>query len=441
VEVLNTFGADVTINNISTSMAEFSIVDGTCTGALPRTLINAEACTIGVEFLSGAPGWWEDDLIIETDQGNFTVLLQGEAYEEGAQEPDPEQQWPEPSINSTTPLAFPTIGHAMDGFQMDYADEFTFTVPFAQEVALFVDSQGGDTYGELFDSSGNLIALNDDYMEMDFRIFAFLEAGEYTLRVRGYGNDAVGPYTVTIDNNDDSSYGSGSNLVDYQGPSYTAGIADGTGAFDLSEVPDAWQGSYGSTQVSHTIFFIEPASLFEAHEGSEIAALIVPGYAQSLNLGDSGSFSDRSSELAASMAGVDPLALPLMTDSGYQIHVAYYNAPSETALVGAFANWSYDGPPAEEYLIGGKDDTRIWLEVGMPDLVFGRDLELDLELRNDMLELRVDYADPDRIYEIDVSTDGWTTTHQPLASEHMGVTLMDYGSYPVSGGDIQLSIR
>lgn len=90
-----------------------------------------------------------------------------------------------------------TAGNLHNGSDVDY---FVFTLTSTTSVT--VRSTGGiDTFGYLFNSSGALLAANDDSSSSDlnFTMTAKLAAGTYYVRVQGYSSAVTGNYTLRVE--------------------------------------------------------------------------------------------------------------------------------------------------------------------------------------------------------------------------------------------------
>ena len=56
-----------------------------------------------------------------------------------------------------------------------------------------------DTYGYIEDSSGNVLAEDDDGgADRNFRVSALVEPGTYYIRVRGFSTSSTGAYALTL---------------------------------------------------------------------------------------------------------------------------------------------------------------------------------------------------------------------------------------------------
>jgi hypothetical protein len=90
----------------------------------------------------------------------------------------------------------PTGGTPVSGKIELPGDQDMFTFTLFQPGALTVGTTGGmDTFGELFDSTGGLIASNNDSVGKNFFLGRVLDAGTYYVRVRGF-NNAKGLYSL-----------------------------------------------------------------------------------------------------------------------------------------------------------------------------------------------------------------------------------------------------
>lgn len=80
--------------------------------------------------------------------------------------------------------------------------EFVFIVEDDQEVVVYLESDF-DSVGEIRDEDGNLIAMNDDFYDLDFFINVHLEPGVYVIYVGGYEDEEGGDFTLYLE--DDTS--------------------------------------------------------------------------------------------------------------------------------------------------------------------------------------------------------------------------------------------
>ncbi len=79
-------------------------------------------------------------------------------------------------------------------------DYFRLSVT-GQTIDLAIGSHGGtDTYGQLLDSSGLVLAENDDRFSSppDFFVLAQVAPGTYYLKVRGANSNTTGTYSLTV---------------------------------------------------------------------------------------------------------------------------------------------------------------------------------------------------------------------------------------------------
>ena len=109
------------------------------------------------------------------------------------------------------------LNHAVNGRLERGGDKDVFKIVLPSSGRLAIGTAGNtDTYGELLDSSGNVIAQNDDKDSNDrnFRIIAQnLAAGTYYIRVKGYDSTITGAYRLAVffrADDGDSSHDSGS---------------------------------------------------------------------------------------------------------------------------------------------------------------------------------------------------------------------------------------
>lgn len=87
-------------------------------------------------------------------------------------------------------------GNSTNGKLEVAGDQDMFTFTLAQPCAFTVLTTGAtDTYGELYDSSGNLMLANNDSVGKNFLISRTMDPGTYYISVRGF-NGAKGLYTL-----------------------------------------------------------------------------------------------------------------------------------------------------------------------------------------------------------------------------------------------------
>ena len=100
--------------------------------------------------------------------------------------------------SSATPVA---SGSETPGeLEPDDVDYFRVEVAEAGVLVIAFTTGALDTYGYIEDSSGNVLASNDDGgQNANFRVTARVDAGTYYIRVRGFGNSQTGPYTLHVD--------------------------------------------------------------------------------------------------------------------------------------------------------------------------------------------------------------------------------------------------
>ena len=98
---------------------------------------------------------------------------------------------------TATPLA---VGESIEG-ELSVGDSDFFRVTVSGSVILVASTTGSttNTYGSIADSSGNVLAENDDGGEdRNFRVSAAVEPGTYYIRVRAFDSWSTGAYTLTI---------------------------------------------------------------------------------------------------------------------------------------------------------------------------------------------------------------------------------------------------
>ena len=97
---------------------------------------------------------------------------------------------------TATPVA---VGESIEG-ELSAGDIDYFRVTVSSPGTLMASTTGStDTYGFIEDSSGNVLSRNDDGGEgRNFRVSAAVEPGTYYIGVRGYDDSSTGPYTLTL---------------------------------------------------------------------------------------------------------------------------------------------------------------------------------------------------------------------------------------------------
>lgn len=193
--VTNPSGSNVNVFMVApTGSVDFSVVTGetTCIPTLPAY----GSCQVAIEFAPSTASAYNATLELQTSAGIFASSLLGNGTDESL-------------INTEISVTFPVEDYSMPAIAEGKHDLIHFVVPTAQNVALFT-AYASDTVGTLYNSSGEVIAENDDFDgDSNFRILVHLAAGNYTLKTEGFSGSAVGAYAVTLANNDDGSYGSG----------------------------------------------------------------------------------------------------------------------------------------------------------------------------------------------------------------------------------------
>lgn len=85
------------------------------------------------------------------------------------------------------------------GAQLDAGDTDVFRLDVTAAGALEAFSTGNtDTYGTLYDDSGNVLDENDDTQGVQFGVTADVQPGSYYLFVRGYSTSSAGPYELNV---------------------------------------------------------------------------------------------------------------------------------------------------------------------------------------------------------------------------------------------------
>ena len=111
--------------------------------------------------------------------------------------------------NSRSSAAPVTPGSETAG-ELEPDDVDYFRVEVAESGALVVafTTGGLDTRGYIEDSSGNVLASNDDGGEgSNFRVTAEVDAGTYYIRVTGYSSSTAGPYTLHVEVREPDDHG------------------------------------------------------------------------------------------------------------------------------------------------------------------------------------------------------------------------------------------
>ena len=210
-------------------------------------------------------------------------------------------------------------------------------------------------------------------------------------------------------------------------PSVTVYAATPTSSVSVGAAQDFWEGSANMGSVTYTVFYIETPTLFESGGGeSQFAALAAAGYTNTLDLGNLGNYTDLTGYLPAN-DHFTPLTFPLQNDAGYELHVVYYQASSLQALQDAMADWDMGGPPAKQYIVGSKEE-HLYLEVGNPQIVFRRDVQLDPEIVDGNFEIRAEF-DSQRVSEVRVQIEG---TNYVLTNDQFAL-ISTYAAYPEGG--------
>ena len=91
--------------------------------------------------------------------------------------------------------------------ELKAGDQHTWTFSAEEDtyVTVRMESDTLDTYLSLYDTSGELLFLNDDYLAKQAVIANFLvpRTGEYRVIARAYAPSETGDYTITFSNTDE----------------------------------------------------------------------------------------------------------------------------------------------------------------------------------------------------------------------------------------------
>jgi hypothetical protein len=106
---------------------------------------------------------------------------------------------PDDHGNTTATATAVTVGSSTNGVMNTSDDVDYFRVQLTGSGTLTVYSTGSmDTVGSLLDSNGTVLATNDDYTDLNFRIVRSVAAGTYYISVRGYGGQ-TGSYVLRVE--------------------------------------------------------------------------------------------------------------------------------------------------------------------------------------------------------------------------------------------------
>lgn len=398
---LTNFSAPATtISSIHTTDASFQVVGHTC----GTSLAAASSCSIDVVFSPLVSGPLSGMLVVETDNVQMPQIMASltgygeQGYGENwiTVSPSPEYHFGSHPVGST----------AYQTFTLYNNFEATIPVVFMSAGSnFFVSAHTCGSGIPMFGSCTVTVGFAPTYQGWVSAALPMLLDGEFTQYI----------------------YLSGEGGWEAE-PSVTAYAASPTSVVSVSAATDKWSSGSNMGSVTHTLFFVEKNGLFETSGQMELAALMVPGYTNSLDLGNAANWTG----YLPTAAWLTPLALPLQMDTGYRLHVVYYNATTE-ALQTAFATWSADGPPATQYIVGEKEE-RLYLEVGYPQIVFGRDVELDAEIANGNFGIRAEF-DPAKVAAVTVTIGG--TNYELANNQYLNIS--GYAAYP-EGQSLTVSV-
>ena len=142
------------------------------------------------------------------------------------------------TLEGATPV---DLGSSTDG-SLSEGDTDYFRVEMSSAGTLTVYTTGStDTYGFIFDSSGNVLAENDDGGEgRNFWVSAPVSAGTYHIQVEGFSS-STGDYTL--------------HVVDPLDLVVTVSVSDSTLAFEQPFTLRATVRNQGSGEPEHTVLF------------------------------------------------------------------------------------------------------------------------------------------------------------------------------------------
>ena len=93
-------------------------------------------------------------------------------------------------------LGSSTVGSLLSDSDIDY---FRVTMSSSGTLVAYT-TDSADTYGSILDSSGSVLAEDDDGGESsNFLVFTPVSSGTYYIAVRGYGSSSTGNYTLHVD--------------------------------------------------------------------------------------------------------------------------------------------------------------------------------------------------------------------------------------------------
>jgi hypothetical protein len=107
-----------------------------------------------------------------------------------------------------------SVGDSIEGTADNNTPEFSVALSEGQSVQIDIVSEDFDTYLELLDSNGSIIDENDDGGDgLNSRLFFTAPASDtYIIRVRAFGGDATGDFTVSVSESNVVAEASGGTL-------------------------------------------------------------------------------------------------------------------------------------------------------------------------------------------------------------------------------------
>jgi hypothetical protein len=133
------------------------------------------------------------------DSGTYTIMASSYSGEDGSYRLSLERTDSGVEIGVGGEIDF---GETVDGRVMtERGDEWTFTAGAGDVVTIDMESRSLDTYRELLDPDGRLIAEDDDggdNTNSKIDNFWLEEGGTYTIVALGYSGD-IGPYDLTLE--------------------------------------------------------------------------------------------------------------------------------------------------------------------------------------------------------------------------------------------------
>ena len=144
--------------------------------------------------------------------------------------------------------------------QLQIGDKDYFRIDITESVTIRMETVGKtDTYGELYDTVGNLFGRDDDDgAYKNFQLTASLDPGTYFLLVRGYNDQSAGEYRLSVSEN----LAGGNNFESATTigiPSFTSGLEIDSGERDYFRIDIAGAGNlrirtWGGTDTYGTLY-------------------------------------------------------------------------------------------------------------------------------------------------------------------------------------------